>query len=265
MNTKSRSLCPRGTRALLACLMISATSCPLLAETAGEAAPPAKDASPRKPRVVTFGDSTTAQRGPVEVYTTQLQEKFPSAEFLNKGMGGNTTTMAAERFQADVLASQPGVVIIQFGINDAAVDVWKTPPATESRVSLDAYGNNLRSFVTQLRKIGAGAILMTPNQVRWSPAMIEKYGRPPYDPEDPQGFTSILGTYAERMRQVAKELDVPLVDIYALYDAKELKTSPCLELLSDGMHPSRGGHALVAETLEPVLREKLNQHATRPR
>ena len=95
--------------------------------------------------------------------------------------------------------------------------------------------------------------------------MIEKYGRPPYDPEDPQGFTSILGTYAERMRQVAKELDVPLVDIYALYDAKELKTSPCLELLSDGMHPSRGGHALVAETLEPVLREKLNQHATRPR
>lgn len=214
------------------------------------------------PRVVTFGDSTTAPRGKVIVYTTRLEETFPGVEFLNKGIGGNTTTMAAKRFAADVLAHKPTVVVIQFGINDAAVDLWKTPPATESRVSLDEYENNLRFFVAQLRERNAQVILMTPNQTRWSPAMIEKYGRPPYDPEDPQGFTRILEKYAERMRVVAKDLQVPLVDIYAVYDAEDLRLAPCRDLLPDGMHPSDKGHALVAEQLEPVLRAALERQAS---
>lgn len=209
------------------------------------------------PRVVTFGDSTTAPRGKVTVYTARIQEKFPGVEFLNKGIGGNTTTMAAKRLAADVLAHRPKVVVIQFGINDAAVDLWKTPPATESRVSLEDYEKTLRSFVTQLREIDAKVVFMTPNQVRWSPLTLEKYGRPPYDPEDPQGFTHILANYAERMRAVAREMQVPLVDIYAEYDAEEFQQSPCRELLPDGMHPSDKGHALVAEKLEPVLRSAL--------
>jgi lysophospholipase L1-like esterase len=215
----------------------------------------------KKPRVITFGDSTTAQRGTVTVYTTQLEGKFPDVEFLNKGVGGHDTNMAANRFAADVLANRPDVVIIQFGINDAAVDLWKTPPATESRVSLDGYEKNLRSFVAQLREIGAKVIFMTPNQVRWSPHTLEMYGRPPYDPEDPQGFTRILEKYAERMREVAKDLQVPLVDIYALYDAEDLKQAPCRDLLPDGMHPSEKGHALVAEKILPVLQSALGHPA----
>lgn len=217
------------------------------------------DASPKKLRVVTFGDSTTAQRGSVKVYTAVLQERLPGVEFVNKGVGGNTTAMAAKRFQSDVIAAKPDVTVIQFGINDAAVDLWKTPPATESRVLLDDYETNLRAFVTDLRAIGSDVILMTPNQTRWSAPMIEKYGKSPYDPADPQGFTFILARYAERMRKVARDMNVPLVDIYALYDTPERKTALCLDLLPDGMHPSMAGHAMVAENLEPLLRKMLGQ------
>lgn len=209
------------------------------------------------PVVVTFGDSTTALRDGVTVYTALLAEAFPHVKFLNKGVGGNTTTMAAERFSADVLAHQPKVVVIQFGINDSAVDVWKKPPATESRVSLDDYEKNLRSFVTQLQANGSKVIFMTPNQTRWSPKLRKLYGHAPYDPNSPQGFTKVLQTYAERMRSVARDMNVPLVDIYAEYDAAELKNSPCEDLLLDGMHPSSKGHALVAEKLKPTLESAL--------
>lgn len=211
------------------------------------------------PLVITFGDSTTAPRGEVKIYTTLLTEMFPSTKFLNKGVGGNDTKMAAQRLARDVLAHHPDVVVIQFGINDAAVDLWKKPPATESRISLDDYEKNLRSFVTQLREAGAEVIFMTPNQIRWRPKLLKLYGGAPYDTKATQGFTKILKTYAERMRGVAKDMNVPLVDIYAEYDAEGLRNSECEELLLDGLHPSDKGHALVAEKLRPVLQASLEK------
>ena len=55
-----------------------------------------------------------------------------------------------ERLARDVLADHPRAVVIQFGINDAAVDVWKRPPATTPRVPLAEYEQNLRWIITRL-------------------------------------------------------------------------------------------------------------------
>lgn len=212
-------------------------------------------------RVVTFGDSTTANRGKVKNYSAQLAEKFPNIEIINKGVGGHTTAMAAKRFQTDVLDQKPNLVVIQFGINDAAVDVWKIPPATSVRVSLADYEKNLRQFIEEIRKGGSEVILMTPNQVRWTPKMLEMYGKPPYNPEDPQGFTAILSGYAECVRKLAAELKVPLVDVYAFYDTPERHASSCTDLLVDGIHPSEKGHALVARELAVIIESKVPTHA----
>lgn len=100
---------------------------------------------------------------------------------------------------------------------------------------------------------------MTPNQIRWRPKLLKLYGGAPYDTKATQGFTKILKTYAERMRGVAKDMNVPLVDIYAEYDAEGLRNSECEELLLDGLHPSDKGHALVAEKLRPVLQASLEK------
>jgi lysophospholipase L1-like esterase len=177
-------------------------------------------------------------------------------EVINKGVGGHTTAMATGRFQADVLDLKPNLVIIQFGINDAAVDVWKTPPKEASRVSLMDYEKNLRRFVNELQDAGGEVILMTPNQARWTPQLLEMYGDPPYDPNDPQGFTHILSGYAQCVRDLAGELNVPLVDVDAFYDTPERRTSPCRDLLPDGMHPSEAGHAFVAGELAKILTVK---------
>ncbi len=213
--------------------------------------------------LLTFGDSTTALRNGVEVYTTLLaQEGFLQTlhpvRFLNRGVPANTTALARERFERDVLAEKPDLVVIQFGINDAAIDVWKEPPATGPRVPLDEYEANLRYFVTTLRQQGAQVILMTPNQMRWAPILLERYAKPPYDPEAEDGFTRFLALYAQRMREIARAEGVPLIDIYTLYGEWEAREGrSCGALMLDGHHPNSAGHRLVAETLRPVVEEWL--------
>ena len=75
--------------------------------------------------IVAFGDSTTAPRDSLVVYADILRAELSNVRVLNAGSGGDSTEMARARFSRDVLDRKPGVVVIQFGINDSAVDVWE--------------------------------------------------------------------------------------------------------------------------------------------
>lgn len=210
--------------------------------------------------IVAFGDSTTALRDTVrKVYAQWLAEELPKkglpVQVINAGVGGNSTDLARARFAKDVLSRRPGLVIIQFGINDSAVDVWRTPPATASRVPLARYEENLRYFVHTLKERGAKVILMTPNPLRWTEKTKEMYGKPPYDPIDPKGFSAPLVPYAQAVRTIAREEHVALVDVFAAVEAYGSTQGQSVdELLLDGMHPNDKGHRLVADLL---LREVL--------
>ncbi len=205
--------------------------------------------------VVTFGDSTTATRGEVRIYSLVLAEELQGVKIINAGVGGHNTVHAKARFGKDVRAHDPDVVVIQFGINDAAVDVWKDPPATESRVALADYEANLRHFVDTLKQDGAAVILMTPNPLRWNPKMREMYGKAPYDPADEDGFNLFLKSYAEKVRELSKEKMLPLVDVYRLFEEHGAKEGQSVdELLLDGVHPNEAGQGMVADGLLPLVR-----------
>lgn len=210
--------------------------------------------------IVTFGDSTTATRGPLVVYSMILEKELPEAgipiKVINAGIGGNTTRQAVARFEKDVLQHQPDLVVIQYGINDSAVDVWKNPPATKSRVPKEKYEANLRSLIKQLKQKEIAVILMTPNSLRWIPRIKELYGKPPYDADDPNGFNLFLKAYAETVRQIAKEEHVPLVDVYAAFEtyAKQPGQS-AQDLLLDGIHPNTKGQQMVADLLIPKVKQ----------
>lgn len=206
-------------------------------------------------RVVTFGDSTTAPRENVDIYSDQLARKFPGVEFINRGVRGNNTDMAAARFESDVVGSAPKIVVIQFGINDAAVDVWKTPPATQPRVSLEKYRFNLQGFIKRCKETGSAPVLMTPNPLRWIERTLENYGRAPYEPTEVKGFTKIQSKYAQCVREVAAEAQLPLADVEAAYDEYEAAGNDVPNLLLDGMHPNSDGHTLVANLLVPILKD----------
>lgn len=220
---------------------------------------------PLRPRIiVAFGDSTTAARQvegtPLPVYVDLLAAaaKPWGVRFINAGVPGNTTSNAMARFAQDVLAQSPDVVILQFGINDAAVDVWREPPATEPRVAVTAYASNLTYFVTAARAAGARVVLMTPNPIRWTAKLRELYGKPPYQLENPEGFSVVLKHYAQAVRDVATQTGAPLADVDAAFEKFGTEKNQSVDaLLLDGMHPNAVGHEIIARLVREVLPRQL--------
>ncbi len=214
-------------------------------------------AGPLTGGIVMFGDSTTAHRpGAIQkVYSVRVAEALQgvasSLTVHNAGVGGNMTEQALQRIERDVLAHQPRLVVIQFGINDSAIDVWRDPPADRPRVSLVEFEKNLKQIVMRVRDSRATPILMTANPLRWTAKLKELYGKPPYLPNTIDGFESpTLLPYVGVVRKVAKELDVPIVDIHKEFSSRSVDT-----LLLDGMHPNDQGHELIASLLVPVIRD----------
>lgn len=66
--------------------------------------------SPDPRRVIFFGDSIT--------YRWDLKTAFPGEAYLNRGIGGQTTSQMLVRFRQDVLNLQPASVVILGGAND---------------------------------------------------------------------------------------------------------------------------------------------------
>ncbi len=212
--------------------------------------------------IVAFGSSTTAPRGSLVVYAMllewQLADEGRNVRVINAGLGSDTTVSARARFDRDVLAHDPDLVIIQLGLNDAAIDVWKD--ATEPRVPIEEYERNLEYFVEALKGRGTKVILMTPNPLRWTEKLKGLYGKPPYNPEDPDGFNFLLQEYAERVRRVAARHDVPLVDTYRVFQQfGEVEGQSVDDLLLDGMHPNDRGHEIEADLLLKRIRAMFEQ------
>lgn len=68
--------------------------------------------SPGEDRVVFFGDSIT------DIW--HLDDYFPGKHYVNRGIGGQTTSQMLVRFRQDVVNLQPKVVVILAGTNDIA-------------------------------------------------------------------------------------------------------------------------------------------------
>lgn len=213
--------------------------------------------------VVAFGTSTTARRTGVEnVYADLLRKELPrqgiAARVVNQGIPGNRTTDAVQRFDTDVRAYKPDVVIFLFGINDSAVDVWRD--ATEPRVPLEAYRANLTRMVRALKADGAIPILATPQPMHWTDKLKSLYAGPPhhkrspYSADDPLGFNATLVDYVQVVRDVARQEQVTLVDLHQQFmDYHDVEGQDLSELLLDGMHPNDKGHRMIADALLPII------------
>ena len=211
--------------------------------------------------IVAFGDSTTALRSTVEsVYAVRLErllaDRGVTARVINAGIGGSHTGRvsdnarfrikhALDRLEPAVRAQKPDIVIVQFGWNDSWIDSGK--PGDTSRIPLAAYAANLREIVSTLRRDGALVVLATPNHP-WSKL------------EDWRIERTLQ--YVEAVRTLAKQFDVPLVDVWAAnekYNAVEGQSFD--DLLLDAVHPNDDGHALFAGLLDAELASRLSGDA----
>ncbi|HPO14900.1 MAG TPA: exo-alpha-sialidase [Candidatus Hydrogenedentes bacterium] len=211
--------------------------------------------APLKPiTIVLFGESTTAPRGPLHNFAKLLEEELPAygiaPKIINAGLGGEYTPDARERFESAVLAHKPDIVTIYYGLNDAAVDVWKG--AAQPRVTAAQFNENLRYFVQKLKEQGAKPILLTPNPLSWTAQLKELYGKPPYDVNDIEGLNIGLTDYLTAVRKLAETEHVPLVDVFKILK-EYAKEHSYQDVLLDGMHPNELAHRLIANELLKVI------------
>ena len=86
-------------------------------------------ASKEFPEVVFMGNSIT------ENWAYFHPEFFTSHNYLGRGIGGQTSAHMLVRFQSDVIALQPKVVVIMAGTNDVAHnDFWVAPEEVVNNV-----------------------------------------------------------------------------------------------------------------------------------
>lgn len=144
------------------------------------------------------GDSTVAPMKPGEEPMSgwgHALDAFVDAPVRNLAFGGATTESflasgSWERLLSDVVAGD--TVVIQFGHNDQ-----KHPALLASR---GGYTDRLRRFVAEARERGAGAVLCTSVERRWF---------------DGEHVVPSHGDYPNAVRDLAHELDVPLIDLTA--------------------------------------------------
>jgi lysophospholipase L1-like esterase len=211
--------------------------------------------------IVALGDSTTAidewSDRAVEVYPAMLPGALAAcgvrARVVNAGISDTTTREARERLDRDVRAFSPDLVVVQFGINDSWIDAEEG--RREPRLTREEYRDNLRHLVRTLKADGAQVVLMTPNSMRWAdPATIEVFEKDPglLDTQSERGIDRLLDLYAEDVREVAREEEVPLVDVHrAFEDYGEVPGQSIRDLLieGDGIHPNALGQRLVCRIL----------------
>ncbi|HEX9814123.1 MAG TPA: SGNH/GDSL hydrolase family protein, partial [Myxococcota bacterium] len=83
-----------------------------------------------------------------------------------------------------------------------------------------------------------------------------------FDFDDPRGINRLLDVYAQRVRDIARQDNLPLVDVserFEAYDRTPGQSIDDLLLDDDGIHPNDTGHALIAEWLTEILMADLGE------
>lgn len=199
--------------------------------------------------IVAFGDSVT--HGAVayqefdyeSVYWNRLKKKitevrnYVPVNAINAGIGGVTAKMSVERMDSQVIAHNPDLIIICFGLNDV-------------NFPFDEYMESLEIMFDKGKKCGADVIFMTPNMLNTyvdedtAPVHIEIARGTAQKQND-----GTMDLYMESAVALAEKMGITVCDCYSKW--KELsKTENTTKLLANRInHPIREMHELFAQSL----------------
>ncbi len=166
--------------------------------------------------------------GYVALVIEHLQVQYAKLElqFLNRGVGGDTTRNMLERFDRDILAHKPNWVSIAIGVND----VWRFfDHRPNDAVLIDEFEANYRKLLEPLHG-NAGLILV-------SPFLIE--------PNRSDPFRARVDHYAAVVKSLALEFGAVFVPFQEAFDASSLEPSA---FSNDRVHPNETGSQLMAQT-----------------
>ena len=182
-------------------------------------------------RVVFFGDSIT------DIW--KLDESFPGKPYVNRGIGGQTTSQMLVRFRQDVVNLQPKVVVVLAGTNDIA---GNTGPIANEDIEANYSGFAELAKAHNIRLIFS-SVLPVSNYTERSKDFFAQ--RPMSRILE---LNKWLKDYCEKNRLIYLDYFSALVD-----DKGMLKR----DLADDGLHPNKAGFAVMAPLAEKAIEKAL--------
>lgn len=180
-------------------------------------------------RVVFMGDSITDG--------WRLDEAFPGRPYVNRGIGGQTTSQMLVRMFPDVINLKPAVMIVLAGTNDIARN---TGPVTLKMIE-----DNIQAMTELAQAHGIKVVLA-------SVTPIADYGRVPQTNQRPPADILKLN---EWMKAFAAKSGAGYADYFsALVDAKGFLKEG---ISADGLHPNAMGYSLMAPVAEAAIQRAL--------
>ena len=204
--------------------------------------------------IVAFGDSVTHgalldEINYETVYWNLLRKKildvrnYVPVNVINAGIGGVTAQASVVRVEKQVLAHNPDVIIVCFGLNDVVGE-------------LEVYLNSLRSIFEKCKKSGADVIFMTPNMLNTYVAddTPEKFRDYAFVTSEIQN-SGKMDLFMSSAVKTAREMGVKVCDCYSKW--KEIsKTQDTTQLLVNRInHPVPEMHELFAQSLFEIIFE----------
>jgi lysophospholipase L1-like esterase len=209
-----------------------------------------------------LGDSITKGGAYQKLVELFYAARFPerAITFRNCGVGGDRASAmvgaATFRLEIDVFSHRPSVVTVMLGMNDVERKLYdpRLPGGADLEVkrkaALETYLLSMRSLVKRIQSAGARVVLMSPSVYEETASM----DTPPVL----RGVDGALGKCSEMLRGLARELDVPFVDVHGEMNAVNLQEqarNPAFSITgagqswNDRVHPGPTGHYLIARAL----------------
>ena len=123
-------------------------------------------------KIVAIGSSSTVGHGNIKPYPERLlsflQAQYPNAKItmVNQGIGGQEAPLEFQRFDTDVIAEKPDLVIWQVGTNA----IWQSPNSIPPPPTFDETTSAIRNGLVELRdQTQADVILM---DLQYVPAVL---------------------------------------------------------------------------------------------
>ncbi|MFA0439722.1 hypothetical protein BCU70_18710 [Vibrio sp. 10N.286.49.C2] len=197
-------------------------------------------------KIILIGDSLTAGWGLPEGqnWSDSLASEFIDYQFINKGIPGDTTTGMLSRFQQQVIAQKPDIVVIFGGLNDLN---WHG--------SINDVASNYNAMIAQAQYHNIAPVVMITSAIDPVTAL-PMFGQQQDVVDQIRHAVNTLSTVHAKKLEVMYGNGpnaIEIVDIYQAFEAYAAEHGYPSLYQADGIHLSEQGASLIFKQLKPVI------------
>ena len=182
-------------------------------------------------RIVFMGDSITEEWGNL------YPEFFSGKNYINRGIGGQTTPQMLIRFKPDAIDLKPDAIVILAGTNDIA---GNTGPSTVRMITDNIFSMAELAKAHEIKVVLAS--ILPVYQYSWADDVLD----PP----------SIVDSINRKIKEYVENQGLVYLDYYSsmVDDRKGLK----LDYTGDGVHPNEAGYKVMSAIADDIILQALD-------